>query len=74
MSFLGDFGMVAGWGYTKSDGDVSQTLKAISMPVIDFQQCFNEADDFKLFVTSDKFCGGFLNGSGVCSGLYFVLI
>ena len=64
----GILGLVAGWGYTLADGEVSATLKSITMPVVNFQQCLDESADFKLFVTPDKFCGGFLNGTGVCQG------
>ena len=48
----------------------SRVLKSIEMPVIDFFQCRSEAENFEPFVTFDKFCSGFKNGSGVCKGRY----
>lgn len=64
----GSIGLVAGWGYTTATGMPSDTLKSIEMPVIDFYQCLNESGDYRPFVTPDKFCSGFKNGSGVCQG------
>lgn len=69
----GDVGLVAGWGFTKAGGMPSRVLKSIEMPVIDFFQCRNEAgSNFESFVTFDKFCSGFKNGSGVCKGKIFI--
>ena len=64
----GEIGVVSGWGNTHAAGKPSKTLKSIDLPVVDFQQCEEEADDFKRFITPDKFCSGFRNGSGVCKG------
>lgn len=64
----GDIGIVAGWGFTEFDGLTSNTLKSIQMPVINFQQCRKESGEFERFVTPDKFCSGYKNGSGVCRG------
>lgn len=65
----GEVGLAAGWGNTKAGGIPSKVLKSIEMPVVDFGQCRREAGDFEPFVTPDKFCSGYLNGSGLCSGL-----
>lgn len=64
----GDIGIVAGWGFTSLLGKPSKTLKKIEMPVVDFDQCKNEAGNFRPFVTPDKYCSGYLNGTGVCRG------
>lgn len=70
----GEIGVVSGWGNTHAAGKPSKTLKSIELPVVDFQQCEEEAEDFKRFITPDKFCAGFRNGSGVCKGLFNTLI
>ena len=61
----GTMGLVAGYGYTETDGNPSDRLKKISLPIVDIRQCKSEApENFKPFVTSDKFCAGsidFLN-------------
>jgi modular serine protease len=55
----GSVGVVAGYGYTLSDGAPSEYLKKIKLPVIDTKQCKNEApENYKKFITSDKFCAG----------------
>jgi hypothetical protein len=52
-------GSVAGYGYTEVDGKPSERLKKIDLPVVDVRTCKQEApDNFKPFVTSDKFCAG----------------
>ena len=64
----GEIGLVAGWGSKDAAGTNSSVLMKINMPVIDFYQCKAEAGAFMEFVTGDKFCSGFTNGSGVCWG------
>lgn len=55
----GTLGTVAGYGYTEIDGQPSDKLKKIELPVVDTRICKQEAPDaFKPFVTSDKFCAG----------------
>ena len=66
----GEIGLVAGWGFIESGGMASNTLKSIKLPVIDFKQCRRESKEFERFVTPDKFCSGYLNGSGICRGLF----
>ena len=66
----GEMGLVAGWGYTEAGGQLSRILKSIEMPVIDLEKCRLESGNFLPFVTSDKYCSGFTNGSGVCKGLF----
>lgn len=67
----GSEGLVAGWGYTESDGKPSDVLKTAVLPVVNFQQCRKEAPaDYKSFITPDKFCAGYkdTNSYGVCRG------
>lgn len=55
----GTMGLVAGYGYTETDGNPSDRLKKISLPIVDIRQCKSEApENFKPFVTSDEFCAG----------------
>lgn len=66
----GELGLVAGYGFTEVDGKLSHKLKKIELPVVDVKICKQEApDEFKPFVTSDKFCAGefqkFLNISQI---------
>lgn len=57
----GTMGLVAGYGYTEADSSPSDRLKKISLPIVDIRQCKSEApENFKPFVTSDKFCAGFI--------------
>jgi secreted trypsin-like serine protease len=66
----GTIGIVAGYGYTEADGAPSDRLKKIELPIVDIKVCKQESpDNFKSFVTSDKFCAGYNDGRGaVCRG------
>ncbi|XP_070496737.1 clotting factor C-like isoform X2 [Chironomus tepperi] len=66
----GTMGLVAGYGYTETDGNPSDRLKKISLPIVDIRTCKSEApENYKPFVTSDKFCAGYTDGRGaVCKG------
>lgn len=63
-------GRVAGWGLEKANGSPSDTLKMIDLPVIERRRCSKMLDiNFRSFLTSDKFCGGYKNhGVGLCEG------
>lgn len=63
-------GKVAGWGKTESGGVASDVLKSIEMPVVSDEECIRtSSEEFKKFLTSDKFCAGFYEMSiGVCEG------
>ena len=51
-------------------GNASLSLKKISMPVVEFSQCKSEAPtDYRPFITPDKYCAGYKDGSGVCQGI-----
>lgn len=62
-------GRVAGWGLTSARGQASPMLKIIDLPTVDYNTCMDVMpDDFKTFVTNDKFCAGFTTGQSVCTG------
>lgn len=63
------YGRVAGWGLESTNGLPSPVLKLIELPVIDRNKCIIESNpNFVPFITDDKFCAGYLNGSSVCQG------
>lgn len=65
----GMYGTVAGWGLTQPGGQTSPVLKAVEMPTIDRNECIaNSPEEFRNFITFDKFCAGYLNGVSVCEG------
>lgn len=62
-------GYVAGWGLEQSSGAPSPVLKKIDLPTVDRDECVQKsAHDFRNFITSDKFCAGYLTGVSVCQG------
>lgn len=61
-------GTVTGWGYTEFD-QVSDTLKAATMPVVSFTECLqSNRDFFGLFLSDKNYCAGYRNGTSVCNG------
>lgn len=45
-------GLVAGWGNTESDGQLSDYLKSIEVPYVPLEQCLNESSQtFAPFIT-----------------------
>lgn len=66
----GTIGIVAGYGYTEANGAPSDRLKKIELPIVDIKVCKRDApENYKSFVTSDKFCAGYNDGTGgVCKG------
>ncbi|XP_025267269.1 uncharacterized protein LOC105247821 [Camponotus floridanus] len=64
----GQFGKVVGWGKDIT-GESTNNLQEIKLPYVPYQQCFSEVPvSFRGFLTYDKFCAGYLNGSSVCDG------
>lgn len=58
-----------GWGLEQSNGVPSNVLKKIELPVISREQCRQQSSpEFSSYITSDKFCAGYLNGASVCQG------
>lgn len=66
----GTYGRVAGWGLEQSNGNPSDKLKTIELPVVDRIKCRKELSlSFRPFLTSDKFCVGEKHlGVGLCLG------
>lgn len=66
----GLMGKVAGWGLTSSGGAASHELKVVDLPTVGYDECVANANiEFRRFVTSDKFCAGYLNrGVSACAG------
>ncbi|XP_011304100.1 limulus clotting factor C isoform X2 [Fopius arisanus] len=66
---LGTNGQVAGFGRTAL-GPSSAIIRALSVPVVPKYKCIEQADKVKgrKFITPDKFCAGYTNGSAVCNG------
>lgn len=65
---IGKLGTIPGWGVTE-DGNLSEKLMSIKMPIISLQQCIWSNPNIFGYITSEKsFCAGFRNGSTVCNG------
>ncbi|KYQ49917.1 Limulus clotting factor C [Trachymyrmex zeteki] len=65
---VGHSGKVVGWG-KDIKGESTKSLYEIDMPFVPYDQCLSAVpQDFRGFLTSDKFCAGHLNGSSVCDG------
>ncbi|XP_072941394.1 modular serine protease-like [Epargyreus clarus] len=65
----GKLGKIAGWGLTAADGKPSQVLLTVELPFVSFDQCFNESPaDFHEYITVDKICAGYKNGTALCEG------
>lgn len=59
-----------GWGFTQAGSTPSDVLKIAKLPTVSYNQCKREApQNFKQFVTPDKFCAGNIGGGdAVCQG------
>lgn len=65
----GWIGRVAGWGLEEANGLPSPQLKLIELPAVSRQECREKSNrEFVPYITSDKFCAGFLTGVSVCQG------
>ncbi|XP_034175255.2 modular serine protease-like [Osmia lignaria lignaria] len=66
---VGDVGKVAGFGKTAS-GASSFVLQSITVPYVSATKCRSSSDyhQTKKYITFDKFCAGYTNGSSVCDG------
>ncbi|XP_015521100.2 modular serine protease [Neodiprion lecontei] len=65
----GVFGRVAGFGRTAS-GTTSAVLQTLTLPYISYSQCKSSSNssEVEVFISNDKFCAGYTNGSAVCEG------
>ncbi|KAI5631991.1 trypsin domain-containing protein [Phthorimaea operculella] len=65
----GNLGKVAGWGIKDLEGRPSPILQVIELPYVRIEQCIEESPpNFRPFITSDKICAGYRNGSALCQG------
>ncbi|XP_015111100.1 modular serine protease [Diachasma alloeum] len=66
---IGTLGQVAGFGRTAT-GSSSSIIRALSVPVVPKNKCIEQANEVNggNFITPDKFCAGYTNGSSVCNG------
>ncbi|XP_044736669.1 uncharacterized protein LOC123298642 [Chrysoperla carnea] len=65
----GALGTVAGWGLTEEFGSTSEELQAVRMPYVEYDTCISGLpEEFKPFITNDKICAGYNNGTSVCTG------
>ncbi|XP_012149748.1 coagulation factor IX-like [Megachile rotundata] len=66
---VGDYGKVAGFGRTSTETR-SSTLQSIQVPYRPISDCRSEGIKYQTtrFITSDKFCAGYTNGTSICDG------
>lgn len=65
----GSLGKVAGWGFTSEDGSSAQILQVADLPYVDVLECRERIPaDFVEYITSDKICAGYGNGTALCRG------
>ncbi|EZA52823.1 hypothetical protein DMN91_001794 [Ooceraea biroi] len=65
----GSYGKVAGFGRTAT-GPTSAILQSLTVPYVPFNQCKSASISAhtEQYLTTDKFCAGYRNGSSVCDG------
>ncbi|XP_046975499.1 modular serine protease-like [Vanessa cardui] len=62
-------GKVAGWGLAAENGNASQVLKVVELPYVKIEECFAVSPpSFREYITSDKICAGYTNGTALCQG------
>ncbi|CAH0730554.1 unnamed protein product, partial [Brenthis ino] len=65
----GNLGKVAGWGLTTQNGTASQILKVVDLPYVKVEDCYARSPiEFREYITSDKICAGYTNGTTLCQG------
>ncbi|XP_015188226.1 PREDICTED: coagulation factor X-like isoform X2 [Polistes dominula] len=62
-------GVVSGFGRT-AEGSSSFVLQSVSLPYVPLSQCKSSKNSIESekFITMDKFCAGYTNGTSVCDG------
>lgn len=70
----GEKGLVSGFGFKDKNGNPTDQLKSVEIPVVDFNTCLKEAGDFRPFVINDKFCSGIKGEVALSQGLLNKLI
>jgi secreted trypsin-like serine protease len=62
-------GHISGWGFTEGGQKPSDVLRSIRVPLVSHQKCRSQLEeDFEVFLTIDKLCAGYRNGTSVCNG------
>ncbi|XP_013138490.1 PREDICTED: uncharacterized protein LOC106103304 [Papilio polytes] len=66
----GALGKVTGFGLVDTGAaKPPPTLKSIDIPYMDITECINNAPmQFREYITSDKICAGYSNGTDICKG------
>ncbi|XP_015608824.1 trypsin-1 [Cephus cinctus] len=65
---IGTRAVVTGWGKTSTNGVVSRTLQALTVPIVDQTTCYNVYIYYNT-VTKEMLCAGYTNGSkDTCQG------
>ncbi|GBP91583.1 Limulus clotting factor C [Eumeta japonica] len=65
----GNLGTIAGWSLTAVNGRESPILQVVELPYVDVGRCMDEMPpDFRRYITSDKICAGYANGTALCRG------
>ncbi|KAJ8686285.1 hypothetical protein QAD02_022079 [Eretmocerus hayati] len=66
---LGNYGKVAGFGRT-AKGESSFILQYLTVPYVPLSTCKSSSkeSESEKYITIDKFCAGYTNGSSVCDG------
>ncbi|XP_045457190.1 modular serine protease-like [Melitaea cinxia] len=64
-----NLGKISGWGVTDKNGKISTILKVVEVPIVDTISCIVKLpQSFRQYITNDKFCAGYENGTAVCRG------
>ncbi|PSN46002.1 hypothetical protein C0J52_06353 [Blattella germanica] len=64
----GKLGSIVGWGVTEKN-EPSEALVTTQLPFVDFTTCWDSVPEtFRPYLTKDKFCAGYKNGTSVCPG------
>jgi len=61
------YGIVAGFGKSEF-ADVQEIAKLVPIPIHDNQKCYSSNNVFDGLLSHRGFCGGYANGTGVCTG------
>ncbi|CAB3232239.1 unnamed protein product [Arctia plantaginis] len=65
----GNLGKLAGWGLTSVNGGSAPYLQVVQLPFISEGVCIKALPaSFRPYITGDKFCAGYTNGTAVCKG------
>lgn len=60
-------GIVVGFGKSEF-ADIQDIARLVPIPIHDNRKCHSSHDTFQLLLSHRGFCGGFANGTGVCTG------